>query len=100
MLLNKPNAHWKKMIISDLEIAHPGIEKYIKSIEIHKIGHGMISPTPTFLKGNHLKEASKNIENKIYFAHSDLSGISIFEEAFHQGINVVNQILNESTLDT
>ena len=99
-LLKKPIEHWKKIVLSDLKIAHPEIEKYIQTIEIHRIGHGMISPVPNFLKSNNLKEASKNIENKIFFAHSDLSGISIFEEAFHQGINVVNAIVNETTLDT
>lgn len=99
-LLKKPIEHWKKIVLNDLKIAHPEIEKYIQTIEIHRIGHGMISPVPNFLKSNNLKEASKNIENKIFFAHSDLSGISIFEEAFHQGINVVNAIVNETTLDT
>jgi hypothetical protein len=59
----------------------------------------MISPVPGFIFGKHKKEASQNIEGKIFFAHSDLSGISIFEEAFHQGINVVNQIVDGSTLD-
>ncbi len=99
-LLKKPIDHWKKIVLNDLKIAHPEIKKNISAIEIHRIGHGMISPVPHFLKSNNLKEASKNIENKIFFAHSDLSGISIFEEAFHQGINVVNTIVNGTTLDT
>jgi hypothetical protein len=59
----------------------------------------MISPVPGFIFGTAKKEASQNIDNKIFFAHSDLSGISIFEEAFHQGINIVNQIIDGSTLD-
>ena len=54
----------------------------------------MISPVAGFIFGDAKKEAAKNIDNKIFFAHSDLSGISIFEEAFHQGINIVNQIIN------
>ncbi|MNG18805.1 hypothetical protein D3C84_1029030 [compost metagenome] len=60
----------------------------------------MISPVPDFLFGQAKENAAKNIENRIYFAHTDLSGISIFEEAFHQGINAVNQILNDATLDS
>jgi phytoene dehydrogenase-like protein len=99
-LLKKPAAYWKELMIADLKIAHPDIEDFIIDIEIHKIGHGMISPVPGFLKGQYLHEASESIENKIYFAHSDLSGISIFEEAFHQGINVVNKVINDTTLDT
>lgn len=99
-LLKKPIEHWKELVLSDLKIAHPDIDKYISAIEIHRIGHGMISPVPNFLKSKSLKEASKSIENKIFFAHSDLAGISIFEEAFHQGINVVNKIVDGTTLDS
>jgi len=97
-LLTKPESYWKDLIINDLKIAHPDIEELIQEIDIQRIGHGMISPVPGFIFGNARKEASKSIENKIYFAHSDLAGISIFEEAFHQGINAVNQILDETTL--
>lgn len=97
-LLTKPESYWKELIINDLKIAHPDIENLIKEIDIQRIGHGMISPFPGFISGNARKEASKSIENKIYFAHSDLAGISIFEEAFHQGINVVNQLFDETTV--
>lgn len=99
-LLKKPIEYWKEFVLSDLKIAHPDIDQFISAIEIHRIGHGMISPVPNFLKSKSLKEASKSIENKIFFAHSDLAGISIFEEAFHQGINVVNKIVDGTTLDS
>lgn len=97
-LLSKSEKYWKDLIINDLKIAHPDIEYLIQDIEIQRIGHGMISPVPGFISGKARKEASQSIENKIYFAHSDLAGISIFEEAFHQGINAVNQLLDETTL--
>lgn len=98
-LLTKPESYWKELIINDLKIAHQGIENDIQEIDIQRIGHGMISPVPGFLFGNAKKEASRTIEDKIFFAHSDLSGISIFEEAFHQGINAVNKMLNGTALD-
>ncbi|PZO27274.1 MAG: twin-arginine translocation pathway signal protein, partial [Flavobacteriaceae bacterium] len=98
-LLTKPESYWKELIISDLKIPHPDIENSIEEIDIQRIGHGMISPVPGFLFGNFRTEASRTIEDKIFFAHSDLSGISIFEEAFHQGINAVNKMLNETALD-
>jgi hypothetical protein len=98
-LYQKKSAYWKKLVFDDLKIAHPNIESVTEEINIHLLGHGMISPVPGFIFGKHKKEASQNIEGKIFFAHSDLSGISIFEEAFHQGINIVNQIIDGSTLD-
>lgn len=96
----KPKEYWKQMVFDDLRIAHPNIELVTESIEIHLLGHGMISPVPGFIFGQAKKEAAKPISNKIYFAHSDLSGISIFEEAFHQGINAVNTMLDATTLDS
>jgi len=94
----KKSEHWKQLVFDDLKLAHPDIEGVTEEINIHLLGHGMISPVPGFIFGKAKKEAAQNIENKIFFAHSDLVGISIFEEAFHQGINSVNQIIDGSTL--
>jgi hypothetical protein len=99
-LYNKNTEHWKQLVFDDLKIAHPGIERVTEEINIHLLGHGMVSPVPGFIFGSAKKEAAKDINNKIFFAHSDLTGISIFEEAFHQGINIVNTILDDTTLDS
>lgn len=99
-LYKNPKEYWKQMVFDDLKIAHSNIELITESIEIHLLGHGMISPVPGFIYGGAKKEASQPIANTIYFAHSDLSGISIFEEAFHQGINAVNTMINGTTLDS
>ncbi|WP_245945973.1 NAD(P)-binding protein [Flavobacterium magnum] len=94
------NEKWKKLVFDDLKIAHPDIEDQTEHIDIHLLGHGMISPIPGFIFGDAKAQAAKPIGNRVFFAHSDLSGISIFEEAFHQGINVVNQMTHAATLDS
>ncbi|WP_163409108.1 NAD(P)/FAD-dependent oxidoreductase [Flavobacterium ajazii] len=99
-IYKKDKEYWKQVVFDDLKIAHPDIEEYTEEMEVFILGHGMISPVPDFIFGQAKENAAKNIENRIYFAHTDLSGISIFEEAFHQGINAVNQILNDATLDS
>lgn len=99
-IYKKDKEYWKQVVFDDLKIAHPDIEEYTEEMEVFILGHGMISPVPDFIFGKAKDNAAKNIENRIYFAHTDLSGISIFEEAFHQGINAVNQILNDATLDS
>ncbi len=91
---------WKKLVFDDLKMAHPDIETQTESIDIHLLGHGMISPVPGFIFGDAKAQAAKPIGNRIFFAHSDLSGISIFEEAFHQGIDAVNQMTHAATLDS
>ncbi len=99
-LYKKDKEYWKQFVLNDLKIAHPDIEEYTEDIEVFLLGHGMISPAPGFIFGEAKKQAKQNIQKKIYFAHTDLSGISIFEEAFHQGINVVNEILDGTTVDS
>ena len=99
-LYKKGKEYWKKFALDDLKIAHPDIEECTEEMEVFLLGHGMVSPAPGFIFGKQKREAAKNIDNSIYFAHTDLSGISIFEEAFHHGINVVNQILDDTTLDS
>jgi hypothetical protein len=99
-IYKKDKEYWKQVVFDDLKIAHQDIEEYTEEMEVFILGHGMISPVPDFIFGKAKENAAKNIENRIYFAHTDLSGISIFEEAFHQGINAVNQILNDATLDS
>ena len=84
---------WKEFIMEDLEKAHYGIENEVISIEIFRHGHGMISPVSGFLSDEARIELTKPIADKVYFAHSDLSGISIFEEAFYQGITITDQVL-------
>lgn len=96
-MYQKSEEDWKKMVFDDLKIAHPTLESATESIEIHRIGHGMISPQPDFIFGKEKIAASKTIHNQIFFAHTDLSGISIFEEAFYQGIEAVNKILEHET---
>nr|WP_309756664.1 NAD(P)-binding protein [Flavobacterium sp.] len=99
LLYSQKENYWKQIVLNDLKMAHPTIESFIEDIYIHRLGHGMISPVPGFIFGQAKKEASASIDNLIFFAHSDLAGISIFEEAFHQGINIVNTILDGATMD-
>ena len=99
-LYKRPKEYWEQLVFSDLEKAHPEIQNVTESIDIHLLGHGMVSPVPGFIFGSSKIKASQSIGNKVFFAHSDLSGISIFEEAFHQGISIVNQIIDGTSLDS
>ena len=92
-LFNLKENELKKLVLDELKIAHPLIEDHLLEIQFHKLGHAMISPIPNQIFGKEAESARKNINEKIFFAHTDLSGISIFEEAFHQGTNAAKQML-------
>jgi phytoene dehydrogenase-like protein len=81
----------RDLVMADLESMHPDIRKDVERIDTWVWGHGMISPWVGFLWGGEREKASQPIGN-IHFAHSDLSGISIFEEAFYQGVSVAGRV--------
>lgn len=76
---------WRDQIIADLERAHPSIRRRIERIDVWLWGHGMISPHPGYIWGEKRKMLQEPI-GKLWFAHSDMSGISIFEEAQYRGV--------------
>jgi hypothetical protein len=55
----------------------------------------MISPRTNFLWNGEREAAQKPFRN-IHFAHSDLSGIALFEEAFYHGIRAAREILEKN----
>ncbi|MCW3084007.1 MAG: dependent oxidoreductase [Bacteroidetes bacterium] len=87
--------YWQKFIIDDLKAVHPKIEELVEDIEVNVLGHGMISPTRHFRSNPSRAILEKGFEN-LYFAHSDMSGISIFEQAFYRGILAAKQVLNKT----
>lgn len=76
---------WTKMILDDLHKPHPKIEDAIIEMDIWLWGHGMIRPGVGFIWGDDRKKYNAAQSDRILKAHSDMSGISIFEEAFYRG---------------
>lgn len=93
-LLSKPAEAWSEEIVQDLEKMHPGIAQDILSIDLWPWGHGMIRPSPGYIWGEFRQKLLRN-QGNIYFAHSDMSGISNFEEAQFRGIEAAKNILAE-----
>ena len=87
MLLEKDWSFWKEAILNDLSNAHPDIRDCVSRIDIMRFGHAMARPTPGFLGA---KNASPDA---LYFANSDNSGYSIFEEAQYRGVLAADSAL-------
>ncbi len=87
--------NWRELTdvcLSDLSRAHADIYDLTEKIDIMRWGHAMISPRPNFLWSGSREQAQKPYRN-IHFAHSDLSGIALFEEAFFHGLRAAREIL-------
>ena len=88
----KDENYWKELIIEDLKIAHPKIEELIEEIELYIYGHGMISPMIGLRSSSTRKKLEEGLTN-FHFVNSDVSGISIFEQAFYKGTEASKKIL-------
>jgi glycine/D-amino acid oxidase-like deaminating enzyme len=80
-------------ILDDLSRAHPDIRECVSRIDICRMGHAMIRPTPGFLSSPARRQLRAHGE-RLYFAHSDLSGLSLFEEAQHRGVAAADHALS------
>lgn len=87
---------WVRTIVNELTFAHEDIARNISNIDVWIWGHGMIRPSPGYIWSAARQDAMRPTGNRIYYAHSDLCGISNFEEAFYQGINAAKQMLRTS----
>jgi protoporphyrinogen oxidase len=89
-LFNYSREELAEVCLSDLERAHPDIRNICERIDIMRWGHAMISPRPGFIYGGEREKAMKPFRG-IRFAHTDLSGLALFEEAFFHGIRAARE---------
>ncbi|MGE0324886.1 MAG: flavin monoamine oxidase family protein [Polyangiaceae bacterium] len=80
-------------IVADLSRAHLDLEACIERIDVWRWGHAMVRPRPGFIWGGAREKASESL-GRVHFAHSDLSGIALFEEAQYRGIQAADRVLS------
>lgn len=83
---------WVLDILADLEPMHPDIRQRVQHVDVMLWGHAMIRPTPGFLWGEARRRAAEPY-GAVHFAHSDMSGLSLFEEAQWQGVRAAEHVL-------
>ena len=85
---------WVSLILADLGQAHPGIEATVTQADVMIRGHAMIRPVPGFVWGE-ARRAAAAPHGPVQFAHSDMSGISLFEEAQYHGVRAAEDVMRE-----
>jgi protoporphyrinogen oxidase len=79
-------------LLADLEPAHEGLRDAIERIDVWKWGHAMVRPVPGLIWSSDRKRASEPF-GRVHFAHSDLSGVGLFEEAQDHGVRAAEEVL-------
>ena len=93
LLLEKDWNYWKEAILNDLGRAHPDLRACVSRIDVMRMGHAMIRPTVGFQGSEDRKRLTEHRAGNLWFANSDLSGISIFEEAQYRGVRAADRAL-------
>jgi hypothetical protein len=92
-LLEKDWSYWKEAILQDLERVHKDIRRCVSRLDIMRMGHAMIRPTIGAILSEE-RSGLKARKGRVLFANSDLSGVSIFEEAQYHGVEAAQTVLS------
>ena len=87
-LFELPWTHWRDTVLAELALPHPDLAEKVSRIDITRYGHAMSTPVPGIRSSAALlalQDKQPPPWQRLHFAHSDLSGYSIFEEAFTHG---------------
>ncbi len=91
-LLSADWSDWAEVALTDLSRAHPEIRDLCTRLDVMRWGHAMIKPKPGFVQGQARSDAARPYR-AIHFAHADLSGVALFEEAFDHGLRAAEEVL-------
>ncbi len=92
-MLERDWRDWVSLILADLGQAHPEIESLVTHVDVMLWGHAMIRPVPGFVWSEVRRAAARH--GAIRFAHSDMSGISVFEEAQYHGVRAAEEVMRD-----
>jgi phytoene dehydrogenase-like protein len=91
-LLSANRDEWAEVALSDLQRAHRDIRMLTRRLDVMRWGHAMIRPRVGFQWSGARVKAQQPF-GPVHFAHTDLSGVALFEEAFDHGLRAAEEIL-------
>jgi NAD(P)-binding Rossmann-like domain len=86
LLIERPADEWRRIVAEDVLRMNPDLNSAIRSIDLWHWGHAMVRPEPGFVWGV-APAARASAKPPFFLAHSDLSGLSLFEEAHYRGVD-------------
>ncbi|MCU0256489.1 MAG: FAD-dependent oxidoreductase [Vicinamibacterales bacterium] len=91
-LLEQSWASLATRMLDDLSRAHPDVRDCVSRLDIFRLGHAMPRPTVGFLSLA-ARQRARAHRDGLYFAHSDVTGLALFEEAQERGVAAADAAL-------
>jgi hypothetical protein len=89
---------WADAVLADLAPLHPDLARKATRIDLMRYGHAMSVPAPG-VRGSAALRALAGPQARVHYAHADLSGYSVFEEALYQGTRAARAVLQRLETD-
>lgn len=83
---------WAEQILAELERPHPDIRRVTTRLDVFRNAHAMARPVPGLIWGEARRLFAADSE-RLRFAHADVSGFSLFEEAQYRGVLAAERTL-------
>ncbi|MBX3126946.1 MAG: FAD-dependent oxidoreductase [Polyangiaceae bacterium] len=79
-------------VLADLEPAHVELRRHVERVDVWRWGHAMVRAVPDTIWSAGLAKARRPL-GRVHFAHADLSGLPLFEEAQDHGVRAAEDVL-------
>ncbi len=85
ILLSGSASMWARRVVDELLPLHPDLPAKLQQVVLRRYGHAMSVPVPGLRGSAALAALARPGAGRLGFAHADLAGYSVFEEAFTAG---------------
>jgi hypothetical protein len=92
-LLGATWASLRDEVLRDLGRPHPELAHAVRRLDVMRYGHAMVRPEVGFVCSADLAAAGTALTGPVHLAHADLSGFSLFEEAFEWGTRAAARVV-------
>ena len=80
-------------VLSAMAPGHPDLRERVQRLDVWHWGHGTTRPAVGLHLGDRLSRLAAPV-GRVHRAHTDLSGVSLFEEALWHGVRAATEVLD------
>ncbi len=92
-LLSATREEWADVALADLGRAHSDLGGLVERVDVFRWGHAMVRPRVGAGAARRRRDGARS-SGPVHLAHTDLSGVALFEEAQDHGVRAAEEVLD------